>query len=151
METLIQEINSAFIGMEHPSDNQLLHLDCMDDVDILEFYGGVRWEEMSNEMIIYSYAAPTSFSPMAFRYYLPAYLIWTLKNANSIGYAGESILLALDPGTDKEMLHKFRKSKFTLFNLGQVAVIKKFLWHLSDHNYLGEFADRALMHYWMET
>ncbi len=151
METLVREIGEAFAGCAQPSDDELLHPDCMDDVDVLEFYGGVRWQDMTDEMIVYGYAAPTAFSPKAFQYYLPAYLIWTLNNLDSTEYAAESILLALDPGTEAEMLHDFRKSKFSLFTPAQVAVIKKFLWHVSTHPDLGAIADRALVNYWMDA
>ncbi len=148
---LIEAIQSAFEGNEMPSDDELLHPDCMDDVDVLEFYGGVHWRDMTDDNVVYSYAAPTAFSPIAFRYYLPAYLIWTLNNAESVEVAGESILLALDPGTEKELLHDFRKSKFDLLTKDQVEAVKAFLWHLEDHSDLGPFAQTALVNYWIDA
>ncbi len=134
-----------------PADEELLHPDCMDDVDVLEFYGGVRWQEMTDEMVVYSYAAPTAFSAVAFAYYLPAYLIWTLNNADRTEIAGESILLALDPGTEKELLHDFRKSKFERLTNDQVEAVKGFLWHLETHADLGPFAQAALVNYWIDA
>ena len=151
MKSLIDEIDEAFEGLEPPEDNELLHPDCMDDVDILEFYGGRRRQDMTDENIIYSYAAPTAFSPKAFRYYLPAYLIWTLKNRDTVEIAAETILLALDPGTERELLHDFRKSKFSLLTTQQIAVVKSFLWDMAKHPDLGEFADCALVNYWIEA
>ncbi len=151
MEPLIREIREAFAECTPPSDAQLLHPDCMDDVDVLEFYGGVRWQDMTDEMVVYGYAAPTAFSPLAFRYYLPAYLIWTLNNLDSAEHASESILLALDPGTSKEMLHDFRKSKFSLFTPAQIAVVKNFLWRVSEDRDLGALADLALVHHWIDA
>ena len=151
MKSLVEEINEAFAGLEPPGDDKILHPDCMDDVDILEFYGGVRREDMTDENIIYSYAAPTAFSAEAFRYYLPAYLIWTLNNQDTVEIAAESILLALDPGTERELLHDFRKSKFSLLTKEQITAIKRFLWYLSEHPDLGEFADSALVNYWIDA
>ncbi len=52
MAAMIEEINHAFAGLEPPADDKLLHPDCMDDVDILDFYGGVRREDMSDEMVV---------------------------------------------------------------------------------------------------
>ncbi len=75
MESLIEEITAAFAGLEPPADDKLLHPECMDDVDILDFYGGLRREDMSDEKIVYNYAAFSSFSAAAFQYYLPVYLI----------------------------------------------------------------------------
>ncbi|WP_377192896.1 DUF6714 family protein [Ruegeria meonggei] len=147
-ETLTTLIKAAFDCLEPPSDDELLHPDCMDDVDILEFYGGVKWQEMTDRMIVYGYAAPTAFSPKAFQYYLPAYLIWTLRNPDSPEYASESIIQALDPGTSKEMLHDFRKSKFSLLSLEQKEAVRRFLCHFANHPDLGEDAERALLNYW---
>ncbi|MGI9352860.1 MAG: DUF6714 family protein [Rhizobiaceae bacterium] len=149
-DVLIDKFGSAFGDLNPPSDEQLLHPDCCDDVDILEFYGGIRWQDLTDKEIVYGYAAPTSFSPKAFRYYLPAYACWTLRNLDSKEYASESFLLALDPGTEHEMLHQFRKSKFDEISAAEAKLIQQFLWYVSDHPNLGEFADNALANYWME-
>ena len=151
LRALIGTIDEAFADLDPPGDDKLLHPDCMDDVDVLEFYGSIRREDMTDAMVVYSYAAPGSFSPEAFRYYLPAYLKWTLHNLDSPEYASESILLALDPATDKEMLHEFRKSKFALFDKAQAAAVKQFLLALAEHPYLGEFAQSALVNYWLDA
>jgi hypothetical protein len=150
MKQLIDDINAAFANLEPPTDDKLLHPDCRDDVDILDFYGGLRREDMTDRHVIYNYAAFNSFSAAAFQYYLPRFMVWTLENHDSIEYAAESLLLALDPGTDREMLHDFRKSKFALLTKPQIDVVKRFLWHLSGHDDLGQFADTALVNYWIE-
>ncbi len=149
-EALTTQIITAFVGLDPPADDELLHPECMDDVDVLEFYGGVKWHEITDQMIVNGYAAPTAFSAKAFQYYLPAYLIWTLHNSDSLEYASESILLALDPGTSKEMLHEFRKSKFDQLTSAQKEVVLRFLYYFSGHPKLGEFAEAALVNYWIE-
>jgi hypothetical protein len=52
ISNLIEAIQSAFEGNEMPSDDELLHPECMDDVDVLEFYGGVRWQDMSDDNVV---------------------------------------------------------------------------------------------------
>ena len=108
-------------------------------------------KNMTDALVVHSYAAPTAFSPKAFQYYLPAYLIWLLNNPDSMDYAGEATLLALDPATDKEMLHAFRKSKFSLMTGAQVSVIRDFLHRLAKHPDLGELAENALINYWLDA
>jgi hypothetical protein len=147
---LRSRILTAFDAREPPRDSELLHPDCMDDCDILQFYGGVRWQDMSDEMIVYNYAALTAFSPRAFAYYLPAYMLWTLSYPDSIEYAGEALLRALDPGTSAEMLHDFRKSHFDALNRKQRETVSNFLEALSDHKDLGEYASDALLNHWLE-
>ncbi len=77
-------------------------------------------------------------------------MIWTLKNADSVEFATENVSQALDPGTEREMLHDFAKSKYALLTPQQVAIVKRFLWRLSKHANLGEFADQALVNYWID-
>lgn len=81
---------------------------------------------------------------------MPAYLVWTLRNPGSPEYVGESILLALDPGTPNESLHDFRKSKFAMLTLKQRGLIRKILCHLANHEYLRELAETALLNYWLD-
>lgn len=149
-ETLIAQIETAFGGLQMPADDELLHPECRDDVDILEFYGGIRWQDMTDDMVVHGYAAPTAFSAKAFQYYLPAYLIWTLRNPDSSDYAGDSTLLALDPGTPDESLHDFRKSKFALLTPKQRRLVREVLSHFADHEYFGESAELALLNYWLD-
>lgn len=151
IETISTLIDQAFSRLLPPGDDKLLHPECRDDVDVQEFYGAIRCEALTDAMIVYGYAAPTAFSPEAFRYYLPAYLKWTLRNADSIDIAGESILMALDPGTDSDFLHAFRKSKFALFDEDQIAVVGTFLHAISEHPDLGPFAENALVNYWLDA
>ncbi len=146
-----RQILDTFEEDPPPLDDELLHPDCMDDCDILQFYGGIRWRDMSDAMIVYNYAALTAFAPKAFRYYLPAYLLWTLRNADSVEYVGEATLRALDPGTPAEMLHAFRKSHFAELDARQVGVVKAFLVVLANHPDLGEFAEDALLNHWLEA
>ena len=148
-EELVSRIRAAFDDAPLPGDDELLHPDCMDDCDILQFYGGVRWQDMTDEMVVYNYAAPTAFSAKAFCHYLPAYLIWTLRNPESPEYAGEALLRALDPGTSGEYLHDFRKSHFDALDPEQVAVVKAFLWKMSSRPSLAEYADAALLNHWL--
>ena len=74
IQSLIADIDQAFMDMEPPGDDNQLHPDRMDDVDVLEFCGSVRREDMTDAMVVHSCATPTAFSPEAFRYYLPVYL-----------------------------------------------------------------------------
>lgn len=148
--SIAQQIHTEFGDLEPPGDDALLHPDCMDDGDIVDFYGNPRWQDLSSEKIVANYAAPSFFSPLAFRYYLPAFLVWTLENPDSPEVAGESIIHALDPGTPNEHLHEFRYSKFQSLTDNQFTVVRNFLIYFSAHNDLGEPAASALMNYWRE-
>ncbi|MDX1710961.1 MAG: DUF6714 family protein [Rhodovibrionaceae bacterium] len=153
-----RQIEAAFAAAEQPGDGELLHPQCMDDVDILSFYsdaacnaafgGAPHWREVPDATIVYEYAALTAFSPKAFRFYLPAYLLYTLAHYADPEYAAESTLRALDPGTDKEMLHGFMASHYALLDAAETDAVVAFLELMAEDPDLAEFAEAALVNWW---
>ena len=107
-------LQAAFAQAQRPVNAKLLHPDCRDDGDIAEYYGCPDWESLSDAFIVRNYASLLFLSPSAFRYYLPAFLLWLIRNPKSPEIAAETIFLSLDPGTESEHLHAFRMS--TQFN-----------------------------------
>ena len=96
---------------------------CRDDVDVLDFYGAPDWRTLSDEFIIRNYDAPHAFSAEAFQYYVPAFMVWSLKHHDTIQYTPESTLLAFDPDAYRDNLRDFRLSKFALLTPAQRRAI----------------------------
>ncbi len=71
----IVDIEAAFSGLSPPGDARLLHPQCMDDGDIVDFYGAPDRRQLTDDTIIGNYAAPSFFSIEAFQYYMPAFMI----------------------------------------------------------------------------
>ena len=147
IRTAIDRIEAAFASVPAPDDTQLLHPQCRDDGDIVDFYGLRDRNQLTDDLIIRNYAAPSFFSEEAFQYYMPAFMIWSLKNHDTVEYAPESTLRAFDPsGPDPA----FQISKFALFTGPQRAAVIDFLWAFSGEPDLGPIADDALAHYWLD-
>jgi hypothetical protein len=143
----VEEIEAAFGGLAPPGDNALLHPQCRDDNDIAEFYGAPRWQDLPGDFLVRNYAAPSFFSPAGFRYYLPAFMVWSLQNAESPEYLAEATLRAFDPGVPGDPLHDFQASKFALFDAAQRRAVAAFLAAFRGEPDLGEIAEAALK-YW---
>lgn len=143
----VEEIEAAFGGLAPPGDDALLHPQCRDDNDIAEFYGAPDWRDLSDDFLVRNYAAPSFFSAEAFRYYLPAFMLWSLKNAESPEYLAEATLRAFDPGPAGAPLHDFQASKFALFDSAQRRAVVAFLEAFRGEAELGEIAQAALK-YW---
>ena len=146
----IADIDAAFDGLEPPGDERLLHPQCMDDGDVVEFYGAVDRRDLTDAIIIGSYAAPSFFSAEAFQYYMPAFMIWSLTHADSIEFAPESTISAFDPfGTDPT-LYDFQVSKYVLFTAAQRDAVIRFLETFASDPDLGPIAQAALDTYWRQ-
>lgn len=123
----VAAIEAAFGSLMPPGDAALLHPRCMDDNDIAEFYGTPDWRDLPDDLLVRNYAALSFFSAEAFRYYLPAFMVWSLRHSDSPEYLVEATLRAFDPGSDAEALRAFQVSKFTLFDAAQRRAVVAFL------------------------
>ncbi len=148
VQATISEIEAAFAGLAPPGDDNLLHPDSMDDVDIVDFYGEPTWDDLSDEAMIRSWAAHYFFSAQAFQYYMPGFMIWSLRHSDTIDYTPESTIRAFDPGEPGDPLGEFRVTKFALFTDAQIRSIVSFLRLFSQDDDLGDVAKGALSNYW---
>lgn len=148
VDRAVAAIEAAFAGLAPPGDAALLHPRCMDDNDIAEFYGAPDWRDLAGEMLVRNYAAPAFLSAAGFRYYLPAFMIWSLRNAGRPEYLAEATLRAFDPGGAGEPLHSFQVSKFALFDSAQRKAVVTFLETFIADDDLGSLAEAALENYW---
>lgn len=148
VEATRAEIDAAFGDLSPPGDDALLHPQCRDDNDIAEFYGAPDWRGLPEDLLVRNYAAPSFFSAKGFRYYLPAFMVWSLRLAASPEYLAEATLRAFDPGTEGQPLHAFQASKFALFDAAQRRAVVHFLEAFSSEPDLGAIAGAALRNYW---
>ena len=75
---LIKEIQEAFKDRKRPSTANLCRTG--DDEGVSEHFYGTKWQEHDAECLRNHSVALTFFNPEAFCYYLPAFLIESLKN-----------------------------------------------------------------------
>lgn len=149
VRTTVAAIDAAFAGLRPPGDARLLHPQCMDDGDVMDFYGAPDRRRLSDETIVRNYAAPSFFSAEAFRYYMPAYMIWSLTHCDTIEYAPESTIRAFDPTSANAALYEFQVSKYALFTARQRDAVIRFLQAFAPDPDLGPIARDALANYWL--
>ena len=138
MQEAAQAVDVGFSRVERPANEELLHPRCMDDGDLLELYEVTDWREMRDELIVRSYAAPSFLSAAGFRYFLPAFLSYGLRNPDSPEFVIESTIFHLTPGDD------FTESRFTLFDGPQRHAIRLFLEAMAP-----QYEVEAAVAYWM--
>ena len=153
LEQTIKIIIEGFGETQLPGGQNLLHRECCDDSDIRAFYGKL-WNEVDSAVLERENAALCFFSPTAFQYYLPAYLIWTLRNfRTSDSFTVDSTIYSLDPTTkSKGTVCDFAESKFTLFTPAQKSAISAFLEFMaSEPDHCDAQAAKSALKYWNAT
>ena len=83
VELVRRQIEEAFADVRYPGDANLVydtsghHLECN---QIAELFRGKHWRELTLEFLVPNRDSLCFFSPAAYRFYLPAYLLATLAD-----------------------------------------------------------------------
>lgn len=151
LDDVLAQIDSAFADVPRPVNDALLHPNCFDDNDIAALYGVADWRDLSDAMVENEYAALAFLSPEGFRYFIPAYMAWTLRYPESGAAVVQSTIMSLSPEYDQ----MFNPSKFTLFDETQTAAVVAFIETMTpyqkDDDGLELWLRRGLddgLHYW---
>ncbi len=149
-EDVILEIERAFDGVAREDGITLHEAVALDDYasDTERAQARLRdtesrWQDVPIEDIEREYAIFSFLDDKGFRYYLPAYMTWMLRNLNHTQSSSlDSTVYALEP-------RAYFIKRSTLFNLAQATAILHFLEFLmtderfNDHSALNAWAHWA--------
>jgi hypothetical protein len=111
-----------------------------------------HWSEVPDREIEECAWALPHLDPESWRYYVPAYMIWSLRyfqTNNSI--VSDFTIYAFNLHDDSE-LREYKLARFRLLNPAQARAVGLFLRYMADHrdHADSETAARALAEYWGE-
>lgn len=133
-DELIKFIEEVFDGVEQPLEITLQVAEIHDDYDYdndeehrkNDFFG--RWQEIPSEHIKKCQTALSYVDKVGMRYYLPAYMVWYLKNyGNSDEVYTDHTLYSLDNHPNDARLSEYHKERFSLFNPKQLKACALFV------------------------
>jgi hypothetical protein len=134
-QRLIRQITDAFRNVKRPENSGFIHKDCSagDDEDVSLFYKVRNWETMSSSLIEEGYAAKSFFSPEAFQFFIPAFMIWSIHNLRkSSAFVIDSTIYSLNP-YKRNGLDDFSISKYAMLSESQKLAIICFLGFIRDN------------------
>ncbi len=135
---LIEEITAAFDGVSREDGVTLHEATVLDDYGSLEERAEARkqdtednWQDVPEEDIRFNDAVLSFLDPKGFHYYIPAYVVWYLRNIdnedpNYWSNTFDSVIFHLAAGFHGEV-DNFYLSKFKLFTPEQAKAIAHFL------------------------
>lgn len=89
-QALIQEITVAFDGVSREGGVSLSEAWVIDDYGSAEERAEARsqdiesrWQDVPDEDIAHGYSCLSFLDPIGFRYYIPAYIVWYLRNIDN--------------------------------------------------------------------
>jgi hypothetical protein len=77
---IIHLIEDAWREVPYPGDDKIFTPDSYDDEDIVNYFGGTTWRGHSPANLRAHSSAFTFFTPEAFHYWLPAFMIATIQS-----------------------------------------------------------------------
>ena len=149
-ERLIAELRSAFAAVERKPDGELFAE--RDDPLWSEGLHGGRgpWWEVSSEALAHEPHALDELTIDGFRFFLPAYLAWTIMNARSAFSTADTVIYQLDVTGCEEPVRANRLARYRSLSAAQSAAVQRFLaWAVTSESGLdGSAASRAVTGYW---
>jgi hypothetical protein len=159
-EDVISQINEAFDGVEQPQEITLHVAEAHDDYDYnnnhthrkKDFFG--RWQDVPWEHIRACQNALSYLEKVGMRFYLPAYMVWYIRNYEKEGEVfTDHALYSLDPHLNDEKLSQYHKDRFSLFDRVQLRACAQFVRFCaedSDGNTDSNFAQKIYERYWRQ-
>ena len=112
----IAALEAAFADVPRPSDEALLHPRCIDDGDLVDLYPYDDWRAVPDAVIEAAYAALSFLSPAGYRFFIPAYLRYTLRHPQSGAAVVDATIWSLIPELYERDLAVFARSKYELLD-----------------------------------
>lgn len=106
VEELIAKIKNAWRELPYPGDENIFTPHSYDDEGITEYFSGTTWEDHSVEELRAHCAAFTFFTPIAYRYWLPAFLMAWVLDPEELDVCVDALLDSFDAVHEPEKIER---------------------------------------------
>ena len=133
IEELIDIIAEAFDGVPQPGDITLHVAEAHDEYDYehdeehrkKDYIG--RWQDLLQEHIRHCQSALSFVNKTGMRFYLPAYMVWYLRNFGKDEVVTDHALYSLDNHGKDPKLAEYHRERFSLFTPKQLRACALFI------------------------
>lgn len=135
--TVRESIKAAFANVPYPGDDRIAdHQNCLECDDVRAHFRGATWFGHSVEELQQYRSALPLFTPEAFQYFLPAFMLVSLEawhEADDIPFSVMCMCLPPDPNEDEDM-QEYGKKRIEILTHQQREAIAAYLkeWANSD-------------------
>ena len=122
---LVERIEAAFENVPPPRTERIV-TPTYDDEGVTAFFDGKRWKDLSIDDLRTHHVALSFFSPEAFHYYLPAFMLAELRDPIAAGQIGPSLLFHFSRPEEQSWEPELT-ARLALLTPEQKAVIADFI------------------------
>jgi hypothetical protein len=150
LDELRQRILAAFPKNDPPLPENITSHPCEECYGIRDDFRGVRWWAADDELIDENFDDLPLFTPEAYHYYLPAFLLRALDTFDPDNLVVQFCVYNLSP-TKTPVDDPWYRARLNQFTSEQISVIAKFLVYIQeDEKFYDYYADveRGLRKFW---
>ena len=126
VEHIIQDIRDAFADTEQPPRAALFNNHCPECVAVSAAYAGKPWADITLDDVVRGLET-SLLSASAWRYYLPALLIWTIRAPETVDALQDNLVYQLEPPAAGRGVPEWFNERAHGFSIQQRRAIVAFL------------------------
>ena len=119
-------IEAAFSGVPRPAPEALLNQHCCECAETSAAYAGKTWQDISLDDLLAG-RETALLSPAAWRYYLPAMMIWCIRAPEVVDVIQDNLVFQLEPPAEGRGVPEWFAERATGFSEEQRVAITAFL------------------------
>ena len=116
---VIRFIEDAWREVPYPGDDRIFTPDSYDDEDIVNYFGGTTWRGHDPVNLRAHSSAFTFFTPEAFHYWLPAFMIAAIQNPDEADVICDRI--------PRSITNKYEPQRWQLFSPAQRQAVAAYM------------------------
>ena len=125
-DDIAEQITAAFASSERPAPDALRNDHCCECAETSDAYGGRPWTEISLQDILRG-RETALLSATAWRYYLPAMMIWCIRAPDAVDVIQDNLVYQLEPPVEGRGVPEWFAERAAGFSDAQRAAIAAYL------------------------
>lgn len=125
-EQVIRQIEAAFAEVPYPGREALFNNHCCECAEVSACYAGKRWTEIALQDVLAG-RETSLLSPAAWRYYLPAVMIWCIRAPDTVDVIQDNLVYQLEPPDDQRGVPEWFNERARGFSREQRSAIVAYL------------------------
>jgi hypothetical protein len=120
---IVDAVSKAWADVPYPGDTYIFTPESYDDEDIGGYFSGTSWSGHSPAALrAHCSGISMFFTPEAYHYWLPAYLIAAVTDPDQLSQGVDSVLFSLSPCADG-LRRKIQNARLALFTKEQLLAV----------------------------
>ena len=146
VENLQSKIEAAFSDVQPPASDNIIEHECQECREVERTFRNQNWRNIEPKKIEWAYDKLPLFTPEAFLYFLPAFMIYSLREPES--QVCEFLIYGLTRKKPTNEWWQERFSKLTEAQKSACSYILRWLLPNPEHIYIADDIRKSLEMWW---